>query len=171
MFQAILLRVIGAQERKLGVSLEYLRHITCTSRRLAFRFAKVFVFSGCRKRLPVDAAYVATLVAVGSEDCGPCLQIATNFGRDDGASAEVLQAVLDDRPDDLPLELAEVFYFAQSVIARTGDEDSLREAIRGRWGEEALIELVMIIAAQRMFPTVTRGLGYAKSCSRVKVPV
>jgi hypothetical protein len=54
----------------------------------------------------------------------------------------------------------------------TTDEEKaapLRESLRARLGEEALIELSFAIAAARVFPTVKRGLGYATSCALVEL--
>ena len=75
------------------------------------------------------------------------------------------------RVDDLPAELADVYRFAEEVVKASGEEDSYRERIRGHYGEEGLVELAMGIAFSRVFPTTKRALGYAKSCSVVRVEV
>lgn len=167
--------VIGGRlnsiERQLGVSIDYVRFILKTSLRLFFKFAKIFSFAQCRKRLPADAFHVASIVAARHEDCGTCLQIAVNMATQEKTPLDVVQAVLDRRADDLPEDLAEVYHFTEAVVCHSGAEEPLRETIRQRWGDEALIELAMGIAASRVFPTVKRALGYAVSCSRVQVAV
>jgi alkylhydroperoxidase family enzyme len=114
---------------------------------------------------------VARLVATRDEDCGTCVQIEVNLAKKDGVSLAVIQAVLDSRPDDLPEELSDVYHFAEEVVTATGGEAPYRERIRRRYGEEALVELAMTMAACRVFPITKRALGYAQSCSAVSVQV
>jgi alkylhydroperoxidase family enzyme len=171
MLQSLALRQIDAQEQKLGASLDYLRHMARTSLRLLWRFGKIFPFAMCRKALPVDAMHVAALTASHHEDCGGCVQIAVNVALADNLSREIIQAVLDTNPQLLTDDLSDVYHFTHAVVTRTGAEEPLRERLVRRYGDEALIELAMIIAAARVFPTVKRAMGYATSCSRVKVTV
>lgn len=49
------------------------------------------------------------------------------------------------------------------------DDDTLREKLRARYGNRALIELSFAIASARIPPTVKRVLGYAKSCRMVEI--
>ena len=62
------------EERRLGVSLDYLRHILRISLSAFFKFAKIMPMATYRKALPADAYYVARLVATKHEDCGSCVQ-------------------------------------------------------------------------------------------------
>lgn len=171
MLRSFALRSIDAQEKQLGASLDYLRHIARTSLRLLLRFAKILKFADCRRALPVDAAHVASLVAARHEDCGGCVQIAVNLALAENMPREIIQAIVDVRPVDLPDDLSDVYHFAHGVAANTGADDELRERIRRRYGEEALIEMAMIIAAGRVFPTVKRALGYANRCAQIEISV
>jgi hypothetical protein len=56
-------------------------------------------------------------------------------------------------------------------VTRNGEEDSLRECIRQRYGDEGLIEMALAIASCRAFPVTKRALGYAVSCSKTAVRV
>jgi hypothetical protein len=98
------------------------------------------------------------------------VQIGINFALREGISKEILRAVLDRQPDRLPPKLADVYRFADSVVSG-GDDDALRERVRGHYGDEALIELGLGMAVARTFPVVKRTLGYAKSCSLVKIEI
>lgn len=162
---------ISAAERSLGVPADYLRHILRVSLRSFFKFVKIMPLAEYRRALASEPYHVARLVATRDEDCGTCLQIEVNLAKKDGVSPAVLQAVLDSRPDDLPRELADVYHFTQHVVTASGGEDELRERIRRRYGEEALVELAMAMAVCRVFPITKRALGYAKSCSKVTVQV
>ena len=88
-----------------------------------------------------------------------------NLALRDGVSAKVLRAVLDDQPDQLPADLADIFRFTQAAVSASAGEGQLRERLRNRFGEEGLLELALAIASCRVFPITKRALGYARSCS------
>lgn len=159
---------IDRQEKILGESLDYVRHILDTSLRAFMKFGKIMPFAAYRRKLPVEAASIAHVVAARDEDCGTCVQIAINVAVKEGINPDWLQAALDERPDDLPEELADVYRFAEHVVGHTGEEGELRDKLRKRYGEEALIELALAISGSRVFPMVKRVLGYATSCSVAK---
>jgi hypothetical protein len=94
-----------------------------------------------------------------------------NLARSAGVRAEVLRAAVKQLPDELPAELADVYRFAQAVVEAQGAEGEWRERVRERYGEEALVELALAIAAARVFPTTKRALGYATSCALVQIEV
>lgn len=161
-------RKLDAEEKKLGESMDYLRHIVDVSPSLFLRFASIMPFANSRKLLSREAWFVAQIVTLQQEDCGPCLQITVNLARQQGVSADLIQTVLDRRYGDLPDEIAEVCAFAKSVI-EGGDDEALRDTLRARYGDRALIELSFAIASARIPPTVKRVLGYAKSCRLVEI--
>jgi alkylhydroperoxidase family enzyme len=167
MLRALILRRIATEERRVGMPLTYVRHMVRTSLRAFFRYALFIPMSRYRRRLPADAFHVARLVATVREDCGTCVQIVVNLARTDGIAPEVLDAVLANRVEALPQLLQDVFRFTVAVIDATYDEQELRDRLRARYGEEALIELAFAIATARVFPVTKRALGYAVSCSKV----
>ena len=171
MLRRFLLSRIAAAEKDLGVSLEYCRYIARVSLRASFKFAKFLAVDEYRRVLPAGPCYVARIVAVRDEDCGTCVQIAVNQAKKAGVPATQLQAVLDGRVADLPEELQDAYRFAEAVVTRSGDEETLRERIRLRYGDEGLIEMALAIATCRVFPVTKRALGYAVSCSKVAVHV
>ena len=169
MLRALISKKLSAEERRLGVPLDYLRHILRVSIGSFFTFAKIMPIAQHRKVLPAEPYYVARMVATRDEDCGTCLQIEVNLAVRDGVAAEILQPVLDGAPESLPTELADVYRFAEGVVGASGAEDGLRPKIVERWGERGLVELALAIAAARFFPITKRTLGYAKSCRLVKI--
>jgi AhpD family alkylhydroperoxidase len=171
MIRWLLHRALNNEERKVGESVDYLRHIANVSPGALVRFATIGPFANCRKVLPADAWFTAQVVASQREDCGTCLQIVINLARQAGVDRRRLRAVLDGDPEALPDDLADVYRFTRAVIGATGDEDRLRETLRNRYGERGLVELAYAIAASRIPPTVKRALGYSKSCSAVGVDV
>ena len=162
---------IRKHEKSLGASLDYLRHILRVSLKAFFKFSKLFSIASYRRSLPGAPCHVARLVSVLEEDCGSCVQIAVNLAKKDGVPSEVIQAVLNGRPDSLPESLADVYRFTEAVVRGDGDEGPYRERLRSVFGEEGLIELAMAIATAKVFPITKRALGFATSCSRVSVEV
>jgi len=171
MLRWLIHRKLNAEERKLGESVDYLRHLVDVSPTAFLRFAAIVPFANSRKVLPKDAWFVAQIVAAQDADCGTCVQIAVNLARHSGVDPALLRAILDGDLDVVPSEMADVYRFTRAVIAEGDEEVGLRETLRSRYGERGLIELSYAIAASRIFPTVKRALGYAKSCRLVTVEV
>jgi alkylhydroperoxidase family enzyme len=171
MLKAIIKRKLAGEERRLGGSLDYVRHILDTSFGAFLRFTWVLPLNEYRRALPADAYFVARLAATRDADCGTCLQIEANLARRAGVPADVVRAAVDGRPDALPRPLQDVHRLAEAVVRATYDEDGLREELRARFGERGLVELALAIASCRVFPVVKRTLGYAKSCAHVTVAV
>src|SRR5262245_20894180 len=138
-------RRLAAAERRLGVPQEYARHILRTSLRTFFKFIKVVPAAEYRRAMPAEPVYAARILAARRDDCGECVQIAVNQARNAGIRPELLRAVLAGRLDEVSEEVAEACRFAAAVLAASGEEDGLRERIRRRWGEEALVELALTI--------------------------
>jgi len=161
-------RKLDAEEKKLGESMDYLRHIVEVSPAAFLRFASIMPFANSRKSLPKEAWFSAHIVTLQHEDCGPCLQIAVNLARQQGVSTNLIQVVLDRRFGDLTDDIGDVCAFTKSVVEGSDDE-TLREKLRTRFGDLALIELSFAIASARIPPTVKRSLGYAKSCRVVEI--
>lgn len=171
MLRWLIHRRLKAEERKLGESVDYLHHVVDVSPTAFLRFASILPFANSRKVLPKDAWFVAQIVSLQHEDCGPCLQITLNLARQAGVDAALLRAVLDNKCDELPPEMVDVLQFARSVTSDDGDADALREVMRTRYGDRGLIELSYAIASSRIPPTLKRCLGYAQSCRVVSVNV
>jgi alkylhydroperoxidase family enzyme len=171
MLRWLIHRKLNAEEKKLGESVDYIRHIVDVSPAAFLRFASILPFANSRKVLPKDAWFLAQIVALQHEDCGTCLQIGVNLARQSGVDPALIRATLDGNGDAMAPEMADVIRFTQAVVTASGDDDSLRETLRKRYGERGLIELSYAIASSRIPPTVKRALGYAKSCSLVPVQV
>jgi hypothetical protein len=168
MLRWLINRKLDSEEKKLGESVDYIRHIADVSPGAFLRFASILPFANSRKALPKDAWFVAQLVALQHEDCGTCLQIGVNLARQSRVDPALIRGVLNGG-DGVPPEMADVIRFTRSVVTASDDDETLRETLRERYGERGLIELSYAIASSRIPPTVKRALGYAKSCSLVPV--
>ena len=171
MVRHLILKRLDSAERSLGVSLDYLRHIVRTSLTAFLKFALFTPLAQHRRKLPAAPYRVARIVATRDEDCGTCVQIEVNLALKDGVPAAVIRAAVNNHPQDLTPELADVYRFTSAVVELTGEEEPLRQRIRERYGEEGLVELALGIAAARMFPVTKRALGSATSCALVEIQV
>jgi alkylhydroperoxidase family enzyme len=171
MIRYLILKQLDKEERSLGESLEYVRYILRSSLIAFIKFALFTPLAQHRLKLPPTPYRVARIVATQDEDCGTCVQIEVNLARRDGVSSDLIRAVLDQRLDELPPDLADVYRFTKAVVEASGDEEKLRQRIRERYGEEGLVELALGIAAARVFPVTKRALGFATSCALVEVKV
>ncbi len=171
MLRWLIRRKLAAEEKKLGGSMDYLRYVLETSPIAFFRFASIMPFAHSRKVLPADAWFVAQIVTLQHEDCGPCLQITVNLAQRNGVNSTLIHSVLNGNSETLSREMNDVYTFVTSVVTDSGNPDELRETLRTRYGDRGLIELSYAIASGRIPPTVKRVLGFAQSCSAVTVKV
>jgi alkylhydroperoxidase family enzyme len=162
---------IRSTEKRLGVSMDYLRHMYQHAPDAFWKFSKFMPAAQHREKLPPAPYHVARLVATRHEDCGPCVQTVINMAKEEGVEPAILSAALHGRVEELPESLQDVYHFAESVVTADGEDGTYRERVRKVFGEEGLVELALAIAACRVFPTLKRALGYAQSCSVVRVEV
>ena len=92
MLRKFILSRIEKEERRLGASLDYLRHILRVSLPAFFKFVKLMPMATHRKVLSIDAYHVARIVATKHEDCGSCVQIQINLAKADGVSLDTIRA-------------------------------------------------------------------------------
>jgi len=162
---------IQAAERDLGVPLDYVRYLARTSLKNVMRLTRFQRLADAGGSVPASATGVATIVGSMADDCGTCVQISVNIAKQHGVSPDIIRAAVQRRREDLADELRDVFDFADGVTSGIGVDDDLRERIRARWGDQGLIDLSMTVAMHRVYPTLKRALGYAKSCELVPVTV
>jgi alkylhydroperoxidase family enzyme len=162
---------IRTSEKRLGVPLDYLRHIYEHAPDTFWKFTKFLPLAQYRSKLPPAPYHVARLVAIYQDDCSHCLQIAVNLAKEDGIEPAILTAVLNRSVEQLPESLQDVYRFTEAVVNHRTDIELFRERLRKVFGQEALVELAMAIATSRVFPTLKRALGYSQSCSLSPVDV
>ena len=162
---------IRSSEKRLGVSMDYLREMYDTAPDAFRAFSKIMPAAEHRQKLPAAPYHVARIVATRHADCGSCVQLVVNAAKADGVEPEVLKAAVFGKVDDLPESLRDVYRFAEAVVTLSGGEDELREKLKTVFGEEAVVELCLAVAMCQVFPVLKRGLGHAKSCSVVTVDV
>lgn len=169
MLRRLLARRIDALERNIRGSLEYMREILRVSPAALRTLLKVMPLAHYRRALPPEPYHLARIVASRDADCGPCVQIEVNVARQAGVAGTLIRALLENRLEDLPGELADVVRLAEAVVTANGQDGPLRELVRARYGDAGLVELAMGMAVCRVFPVVKRTLGHAVGCSLVTI--
>ncbi|MBS0159754.1 MAG: hypothetical protein JSS26_14350 [Nitrospira sp.] len=152
---------LRAIEHDQGSPLSYLRQMLRVSPAHFFTFIKIMPLATFRRALPPEAYHLARIVTARHEHGGTYLQMEIRLAQQAGVRPPHIHAVLNESPCALPPDLAEVYFFAETVARGSGEEDHWREAIMRRYGEVGLIELAQAISIARLFPTVMHVMGCA----------
>ena len=169
MLKWLLRNRINAFERKLGYDMSYAREIVDADPMAMLAFFKATKLGTYCRDLPRDARWAAGLVAIVSEDCGPCTQLTVTMALAEGISPKLLSAVLSGDTAAMSEDVALVVRFCRATIDRSAEADVAREQILAKWGPRALISLAFAITTARMYPTVKYAMGYGKECQRINV--
>jgi hypothetical protein len=86
-----------------------------------------------------------------------------------GMAKDQIEAVLRRNIKAMTPSVKVAFQFADTVVNRSANDETCREAVRARWGEKGVIDLTMALQMGRLFPMIKLALGYAKACRRVSV--
>lgn len=156
---------VQRMEERLGVELDYLREMGRVAPGALARMGLLFPLASYGRTVPAPVLHLARLGATLAEDCGPCVQIAVNMGREDGVPSSVLGDALHGRMEALAPELRDALAFGRSVADRDPGADLLRERLRDRYGDAGVVELALAVAAAQFYPVLKRGMGFARSCS------
>ncbi len=164
-------RRLDAFEREWGYDAAYMRMVLQADRAGFLKFARGTAFAQHRApEAPKAAWYAAKLSAVMFEDCGPCAQLAVTMAERGGVATETLRALIEGDGARIDPAAALGFEFAQAVLRRDDERaDQLREEIKRRWGERALVSISLALTGVRMFPTLKRALGHGRECRRLIV--
>ena len=165
--------VISKFEKESGQSADYLRDVAAGSKAAFAKFMLMMPMANHRRAVPKAAWHAARLVATRREDCGPCVQIVIDMAIADGVSPKLLQDVWHGRHEALSREVAAAVRLASAVV---DDEESENAAARSAevaslLGQSALVDLAFAISTARVFPTLKRSLGHARSCALVDLHV
>lgn len=165
-----LMRQCEAMGRRYGYDIGYLKYLANTDRSAFSKFCLATFLSFHRRGVPDEAWYAAKITAARSEDCGPCTQLVADMALDDGVPTEIVRAILSDDVEAMGQKAALGWGLARGICERNDAmlDDAIRE-ITQRWGAQAHSCLVAAIVGVRLYPTMKRGLGFAKACQMVKV--
>lgn len=167
MIRYLLHKFVSRFERRYDYDAAYLHELADISPGAFRRFASVQLKLQSKTDAPRDALQAAAIGGALFEDCGPCVQIASDRAVEAGMSAGTIKALLSGVPADADAQLG--FDYARALLGAGEKLDDLREAVERRWGKRGLIALTFMAMAARNFPVLKRALGHARACQRVRV--
>jgi len=131
------------------------------------RFATVQTAGGqWRGDAPKDAWFASGIAGALVEDCGPCVQIASDMAVEADMAPDIVRALLSGVPTNSDAQLG--FDYGRALLLGDDKLDGLREAIVTKWGKKALIAISLHAMSARNFPVLKRAMGHAKTCQRVR---
>ena len=161
-------RYIGRMERHYGYDATYLHEMADVSLSAALRFMVMQMAAGYwRADAPRDAWCAAGIAGALVEDCGPCVQIASDMALEAGMKGEVIAALLAGRPTDPEAQLD--FDYGRALLNGGEALDDLRGTIEAKWGKRALLALSLRAMTGRNYPVLKRAMGHARTCQRVRI--
>lgn len=161
-------RNIRGMEKKYGYDATYMHELMDGSLSAFLRFAAIQMSGGTfRGGAPTNAWFAAGIAGALMEDCGPCVQIASDIAIEQGMKGEIIKQLLSGEPTDADAQLG--FDYGRALVAASENLDELREKIEAKWGKKALMALTLRTMTARNFPVIKRAMGHAKTCQRVRV--
>lgn len=168
MIRWLLHRNVRAMEAKYGYDGTYMHELADDSLSAFLRFAAIQMSGGTfRGRAPANAWFAAGIAGALVEDCGPCVQIASDIAMEQGMDGEIIKQLLSATPTDADAQLG--FDYGRALLLASPNLDDLRQTIETKWGKKALIPLTLRAMTARNFPIIKRAMGHAKTCQRVRI--
>jgi alkylhydroperoxidase/carboxymuconolactone decarboxylase family protein YurZ len=165
------LAAIRERESTIGVPLDYQRDMAAASPGSALRLQEIGRLVRENQSVPEPVAMMAALGAVMAEDCGDCVQIYVNLALKAGIDKAMVKAALEHRYSDLPIDLKLGVCFGRVVSENDPMLLEKGAALEARFGRKALVDLALVVALARFYPTVKRALGHSRTCAEAKVTV
>ena len=168
MLKRLLHRHTRGFERRYKYDASYMHEMTDASPAAFLRFATMQTAGGAwRGDAPRNAWCAAGIAGALIEDCGPCVQIASDMAVEAGMPGEIIGALLSGQATDADAQLG--FDYARALLNASPELDTLREQIESKWGKRALLAISLRAMTSRNFPVLKRALGHAKLCQRVRI--
>ncbi len=169
MIKWFLRRWIAKLERTWNYDASYLLDVLNADPRALLAFSKVTGIGTYRKDVPLAPYSAAAIVAVMSENCGPCTQLVIDMAQRGGVDPAILRAVVARDLTAMPFEVALAVRFTEASLRHAPEADDLREEVIRRFGKRGLVSLAFAMTASRLYPTLKYALGNGRACTRVTV--
>jgi hypothetical protein len=168
MIKWLLHRNVRGMETKYGYDATYLHELADGSLSAALRFAAIQMAGGTfHDGAPSNAWFAAGIAGALVEDCGPCVQIASDIAIEQGMNGEIVKQLLSGAPTEADAQLG--FDYGRALLLASANLDELRASIERKWGKKALMALTLRTMTARNFPVVKRAMGHARTCQRVRI--
>ncbi len=168
MFRWFCHRYLHRMEKRYNYDAAYAHEMLDASPTAFRRFMRMQMAGGnWRANVPDNVWFAAGIAGALIEDCGPCVQIASDMAVEGGMPGEIIKALLSGAPTDPDAQLG--FDYGRALLQGSESLDSLREKIEAKWGKPALLAISLRAMSGRNFPVLKRAMGHAKSCQRVRI--
>jgi hypothetical protein len=162
-------RMLRAFSKRYGYDMSYAETMLRESPSAFFKLAPLMKASAHREVVPAEASFAAKITGELAEDCGPCTQLCVDMALEAGMAKDQIEAVLRRDVRAMTPDVLLGYQFADTVVRRSLEDETIRDAVRARWGDKGVIDLTMALQMGRLFPMLKLALGYAKECRRVTV--
>lgn len=142
----------------------YIEELMDASPGAFFAFEAAMPMGQYRKAVRLDLLFIAKIAAMRQQDCGPCTELGMKIAREAQVPEAIIRGALHGGQGLNPEQL-DVYHYACGVAANEELDPGLLPRLTARWGREVVAELALAIVATRLYPTLKRALGHAKSCS------
>ena len=142
MFKSLLHRIVAKMERRYDYDATYLHEIVDISTPAALRYFTAQTYGRWQGPVPRDAWHAAAIGGALVEDCGPCVQIASDRAVEAGMPGATIGALLSGEPCDADAQLG--FDYARALLTASDNLDDLRERVEARWGKKGIVALSLM---------------------------
>lgn len=163
------LTAIREQETAVGIPLDYQRDMATASPGSALRLQEIGRLIRENQSVPDSVAMMAALGAAMAEDCGECVQIYVNLALKSGIDKAIVKAALENHLSEMPADLKLGFCFGRVVSENDPMLLEKGAALEAKFGRKALVDLSLVIAMARFYPTVKRALGHSRTCAEARI--
>lgn len=167
-FSSIARNRVQAFGRAYDYDASYMLDLLAASPGAFRRFHAAQGLSKYRNALPLDAHFVARIVATYGDDCGACAQLNVRMALEAGVDRGLLDTLLD-TPDRLPDPLRDVRAHVLGAIERETPDPALVARLHRHYGEDGFAELAIVATGSRMYPMLKRMLNRMEVCVRPTV--
>lgn len=150
--------------RHFDYDVSYLLELADASPEALRAFEAAMPMSRVRKVAPVEAVQIAKIAGMRAQDCGPCTELCLKIAREAGVTEMVIQGALRGGKG-LNAEQRDIHDYARAVALNEEMDPELLPRLEARLGKAALAEIAVNLVGVRIYPTLKRALGHAKSCS------
>ncbi len=169
MLKFLLRNAVRKFGRHYAYDTSYLTYLLDTDRQAFLKFNRVNAIAQHHRNVPPAVFFAASLRAIATQDCGPCLQLVVKMALEAGVDPETVKAIVErdfsSAPDDVVLSMR----YTELVCQHAPEVDELRPLLVERWGDRGLVSLAMAITASQTYPTMKYALGFGKTCSRIDI--
>lgn len=169
MMRWLINRMFDTAARRYDYDVSYMRAMYEASPKACMRFLKVAALARHREAAPLAASEAARLSGTLAEDCGPCTQLVADMAREKGVPDDQIAAIVTGDIGVMSADTALGYRFARAIIARLPEADELREEVRTRWGDKAVLDLTLGAQMSRTYSMIKAGLGFAKICGPIRI--